>query len=1444
MVDSEFHDVLDTTYEIVSNRILNINEKWKNKSFNNSNMKNILEERNDDGNHHIFSTHDIMKNKNVYPNDSRRISTNNISRSESRSSKVGLYNNISDSLSKLKTIINYDKDEKRSNEKTEKCNTNIEEDMNMLKEYNTKIEDMNMLKEYDINKKLNIKETSENEYTKNDDKYNNSTNSNGYNKEIEFLKNIAKEHSLKKIEKNINLLLKCDSDNNDNLEFKKNNVHLNNNDYRSEDLFHDNRVNNQNNLKDIIKDYIIHDDNIMIESNNDNRNDKNCFKNTNPYNERHIIVDKTNKNGNNNNINSNSNNFDSISNINKKISYPINMNYSNSEDKTLNQINLDMSILSSDSLKNAYSFYSLSEKNNSNNIGMNSHKNNMNEYRDVIDEDINISKFSNISNLHDSEMNDNNEFNSLCSFNSSSKCVKDEMITQFVGNRKYVKTMDMANDNYMKNSIEQHSINMESNHFKNQKINSGKEDANNDNLNSSHILNNNKGIGQNVSNLSDYLYSIKKQESMNNLSNNEALNNINVTNNNGSSNNNKHNSNVYKTSQYVYNPNDNINNMNHQLNLSYMKNSNNLNTSNGFKKIPKNKNIISNIDFDNNIFKSYIKENVVKNQESNINHQHVEKNYTNDEINIKNNNIENNTQNTTCNNFINTNDDIINKKKIKEIYKKIDSISLLNDLSLNKLESLNSSIMDRYTKNNYEEKFLDDVILDDSIFATSNELLQHSNYTTTNHIFDNNNNNNNNINQKEKDLFQNDYNKETYNNNIMLSENNAENLFKISYSCNDLVLGKNNEIILDRNVENSKTEQYEEYQNKEDIIKLYHKDDNIIIDNNYNDVNIKKDCHLKMDNQDNIKINKSQDSKKNKPINNNECNVIHNKNFKINEIDHFKEENTLNYESKNIINTCKDNLEGDENNINNINELKNNSLQFDKNILLKNTMSLQKDYSNIKNRKANTSNIDNINKYTSNNISNKSDIFIDNNNKSKSYNKTDIINIFSKNKSNDEDTFSKCFTYKEHLSNYNKNDENLFTTFSNAFHIPKINNNIKSTHNDILNISNKYYNKNNTTNKTNIDIFQNKNSLDMPETNLIKEKQQFIKTDMSSYDNSIKNDNSRDIRENIDCSVKNEYQSFNKNMSNGNLGSMNVSPCNHMYNENNDIINISKYIEHRIRKNAEENTMKNNINEDTSSKDFNCFSNNEKKKNFTTNNILVPTNMNMNKIENKMNDLSYDQSHRGINNKKYNDNNEVDNNEHNNEEDNNEEHNNEKDNNSYNKEYNILFDKKNISNLNDNNIFSLSKNNTHSLNISSSNISPTNVRNNLNDNLYNYSFDNKHNNESKGEFNYSSYQNEIKYSNMNSMAEMFSFGVHNNSSVFFFDNLNNYSMNENCDNSLKNFVFKDDALILKEKDEIIKNNTIKKENIKEENIKDDIINDDMINDDMINNDMINNDMIN
>lgn len=93
------------------------------------------------------------------------------------------------------------------------------------------------------------------------------------------------------------------------------------------------------------------------------------------------------------------------------------------------------------------------------------------------------------------------------------------------------------------------------------------------------------------------------------------------------------------------------------------------------KKIPKNKNIISNIDFDNNIFKSYIKENVVKNQESNINHQHVEKNYTNDEINIKNNNIENNTQNTTCNNFINTNDDIINKKKIKEIYKKIDSIS-------------------------------------------------------------------------------------------------------------------------------------------------------------------------------------------------------------------------------------------------------------------------------------------------------------------------------------------------------------------------------------------------------------------------------------------------------------------------------------------------------------------------------------------------------------------------------------------------------------------------------------------------------------------------------------------------------------------------------------------------------------------------------------------------
>ncbi|SOV78211.1 conserved Plasmodium protein, unknown function, partial [Plasmodium sp. gorilla clade G3] len=104
MVDNEFHDVLDTTYEIVSNRILNINEKWKNKSFKNSNMKNVLEERNDDGNHHIFSTYDIMKNKNVYHNDNRRISTNDISRSEARSENIGLYNNISDSLSKLKTI--------------------------------------------------------------------------------------------------------------------------------------------------------------------------------------------------------------------------------------------------------------------------------------------------------------------------------------------------------------------------------------------------------------------------------------------------------------------------------------------------------------------------------------------------------------------------------------------------------------------------------------------------------------------------------------------------------------------------------------------------------------------------------------------------------------------------------------------------------------------------------------------------------------------------------------------------------------------------------------------------------------------------------------------------------------------------------------------------------------------------------------------------------------------------------------------------------------------------------------------------------------------------------------------------------------------------------------------------------------------------------------------
>ncbi|KJP90251.1 hypothetical protein AK88_00099 [Plasmodium fragile] len=116
-------------------------------------------------------------------------------------------------------------------------------------------------------------------------------------------------------------------------------------------------------------------------------------------------------------------------------------------------------------------------------------------------------------------------------------------------------------------------------------------------------------------------------------------------------------------------------------------------------------------------------------------------------------------------------EDDMDRKNINEIYKKINSISMLNDLSLNKLESLNSSIMDIYTKNNDEGKFLDDVILDDSIFIKSNSVYREedSPHIATLH----------------GDIPPDDYRKRF---SFSSDPDAADSLFKISLSCNEVVL--------------------------------------------------------------------------------------------------------------------------------------------------------------------------------------------------------------------------------------------------------------------------------------------------------------------------------------------------------------------------------------------------------------------------------------------------------------------------------------------------------------------------------------------------------------------------------------------------------------------------------------------------------------------------------
>ncbi|EUD67206.1 hypothetical protein C922_02356 [Plasmodium inui San Antonio 1] len=208
----------------------------------------------------------------------------------------------------------------------------------------------------------------------------------------------------------------------------------------------------------------------------------------------------------------------------------------------------------------------------------------------------------------------------------------------------------------------------------------------------------------------------------------------------------------------------------------------------------------SNMDFDNNIFKNFNKEKKLEEEEG--------KKYGRDVEGVLSEEVMSEvlTHAVSCgkaavkdeaDDTLPISEDNVDRKNINEIYKKINSISMLNDLSLNKLESLNSSIIDMYTKNNEEDgKFLDDIILDDSIFIKSSSLYreegsphdatsqgdllpsdEYRNHYTNDYTNDYTNN------------YRNDF-RNDYRNRFSFSSDPdaADSLFKISLSCNEVVL--------------------------------------------------------------------------------------------------------------------------------------------------------------------------------------------------------------------------------------------------------------------------------------------------------------------------------------------------------------------------------------------------------------------------------------------------------------------------------------------------------------------------------------------------------------------------------------------------------------------------------------------------------------------------------
>ncbi|CXI41486.1 conserved Plasmodium protein, unknown function [Plasmodium berghei] len=902
---------------------------------------------------------------------------------------VNFYSSITDRISKLKTIIkhkkksnNTDKQEtKKQNEEAQKDNSKNVQNKSILYSNETECDN-------------NMKNNSNSENKK---KYKNK-------KEIELLKNIAKRNSLKKIEKNINLLLMSEDEDDDSINdnsvsgnLKKNNDtkninNMQNENYTMNSSYHTN-IKKDEERKRFLKKNIENSD---------------APYNSGNYNETAIHT----KLGNSNNvltaISQSSNKNVNINNSNNNEIYEHETNRGENSNLIHND-DFDISLVSSDSLKQDFSIYSFNGTNNSNN-----------KYFPNSIDNMNISKISGFSKFKDLETQGHNTFTDSFNCNSSNninnsfskyiqannKNEKGKIYTNVdnIPESHYIKTINNVGDSSLNQREKRKFIDNSNSNDCNNSFQIYMNDSGITNKNKNSIINNTVERNYNLSsmniehlensannqldnkymdypNYKSYIDSMSEEYEKGSLksyisSENKHSNNNNNINPMSTFNNSRLDiasfsssldarinkfpndiENGKSISKFHNNVGDNIKGnrllgAESHLNMSPFLYTNpesienvenddrsNKKRQNKIETIMKNKasnDILNSINRENNrtlsnskgiLLKSFgrreeldEKQSLLKGEDREISLQDNEKKIVS--------NLENNE------NFDSRyNEYEIDQANINEICKKINSISMLNDLSLTKLESLNSSILEAHTKYNGHENFLDDVILNDSIFNHSNMMSKD--------------------NKELKELNISD----SLKHNFFHSMNklDEDNIFKISKSYIENSLQASKKDILNMNVSKIR-EKYERHQNKMSNWGMSL--------NNHDNININNCDSFSNEKANILNINKNEIS------DNNNTNFYEEKKIFISEsIDKrgLIEQSQINNITKHLYDIKKEENE----NYNNINDLRSNksivsskfSYKLDTDILLKDSINFEKNDHINSLRKSNTDIIGYINKF-------------------------------------------------------------------------------------------------------------------------------------------------------------------------------------------------------------------------------------------------------------------------------------------------------------------------------------------------------------------------------------------------------------------------------------------------------------------------------------------------